>query len=1157
MISKIKSFFAVLLILIFNSQVFAAPVGGDVVHGNANITQNGSNTIINQNSDSAIINWDSFDINKGESVHFNQNSSSSIVLNRVTNGLPTSIFGNLTANGNVFVINQAGVLVGNGAVINTHGFLAGAANITDKDFITGNYNFYDAKGSVINNGSIKVQNGGYAVLLGKNVENNGLIAAKLGKIYLSSGEAFRVDMSGNDLIGVYVEKAANEAHTSNTGKLHAEGGTIVMTAKNASNVIRQAVNNTGVIDASSISYVGGKVILGAENGEIVNSGEINVSSQTDSAGSIEIKSDNIVNDGSLKANGLNGGVINLYANNLLQINGNSLIQANAFGYGNGGNIYLISPNRAESYKGAVIEANSVYGKGGFIELSGHKSVYAFSDFYTKSLFGAYGRFVLDPSDMFIGYYANLADNENNVVSNDGNTYIDITWLNNQLASTDIELKSLPGNGSGNITLNSGVSINGTNGLTLNASNSINLLGNINVGKLSLLANGDITGNNAITTTGDINVTSYNGNIQLTKLNITGKSTFLAEKGNVYLVGDSLGTINQISGLSVGVEATGTGTITGDTTVTNRAVIEGNDITLKAGGAINTTVDTKQLSAENTSGAITIENKNTNETILLKYFGADASTYTQNNGKINLSNIPQDAINTSGLTINSTYGTIFAQNRLDAIKGYTNLSMNANIIHFVETGSSALTIDDTAIKGTATKYIFDNVGNIEIGNITPTSLQNSGLEVISRTGTVNTASPINAMYFSANAFGDINVTSQFLGGASFESSQGNINFTHNGGPISIRGLKAVNGNINVNTTLPGNLYISGLASNNPVTLSANNADIVSVSGSGETALNINLTNGSGKYKLDASNGRDLVLNTNTNTFTELSLSSGGNLSFPVANNTITADKTISLTGNNINNNAEMTLTAADSVYINLRQGNQSYIIDTANVDLNGNNLSVNLLKDTTFKDVDLDKNAGNIYGSLNVSTDKNVSLDGKMNVANLNLNALGFNFGNNLGIINGSNIKMTTTNDISGVGKISAKRVDLTANTIGAAVPLLINSDFAYLTSTATNKTADDILININSNNWIYGYKMYSFKTNGLGSSYIGGRKVDYAANQQIRESRIRGKLPIEATNIDRVEGDDLIKGGRLLDPSELITVEKANPSKVQSIKKRNKNIELK
>ena len=630
MISKIKSFTAVILVLLFNSHVYAAPSGGNIVYGNAEIIHNGSNTTINQGSNSAIINWDSFDINKGESVYFNQNSSSSIVLNRVTNGLPTNIFGNLTANGNVFIMNNAGVLIGNGAVINTNSFLAGAANINDKDFMAGKYNFYGAKGSVINNGNIKVQNGGYAVLLGKNVENNGLIAAKLGKIYLSSGEAFRMDMSGNDLIGVYIEKGADNALTTNTGKLHAEGGTIVMTAKNASDVIRQAVNNTGVIDASSISFEGGKVILGAENGEVINNGDINVSSQTNNAGTVEVKADNIINNGSIKAKGLNGGNIDLYANNLLQLKENTVIEANAFGYGNGGNIMLISPNRAEAYKGALIQANSVYGKGGFIELSGHKSVYAFGDFNTKSLYGTYGKFLLDPSDMFIGYYANLADDENNVVSGDGNTYIDIDWLNTQLTSTDIELKSLPGNGSGNITLNSGVSINSTNGLTLNASNNINLLGDVTVNKLTLLASGNITGNNAINTTGDISVTSNSGNIQLTKLNINGKSTFLAEQGSVYLVGDSLGIINHIAGKSVGIEATGTGAITGDTTVTNRAVIIGDEVTLKAAGAINTTVDTKKLSAES-QGAIDINNKNMGETVLLKYYGGAASTYTQDTG----------------------------------------------------------------------------------------------------------------------------------------------------------------------------------------------------------------------------------------------------------------------------------------------------------------------------------------------------------------------------------------------------------------------------------------------------------------------------------------------------------------------------------------------
>lgn len=1158
MISKLKSFTAIILILMFNSHVYAAPMGGNVVHGNANITQNGSNTIINQNSNSAIINWDSFDINKGESVHFNQNSSSSIVLNRVTNGMPTNIFGNLSANGNVFVLNQAGVLIGKGATINTNSFLAGAANINDKDFIAGKYNFYNAQGSVINNGNIKVQNGGYAVLLGKNVENNGLIAAKLGKIYLSSGEAFRMDMSGNDLIGVYIEKGADSALTTNTGKLHAEGGTIVMTAKNASDVIRQAVNNSGVVDASSISYEGGKVILGAENGEVVNTGEIDASSKTQSAGSIEINAENIINNGSLLVNGLNGGTVDLYAKNILQLKENTIIQANAYGYGNGGNIFLISPNRAESYKGAKIEANSIYGKGGFIELSGHKSVYSFGDFYTKSLYGAFGKFVLDPSDMFIGYYANLAEDDNNNVSGDGNTYVDIAWLNKQLTNTDVELKSLPVNGSGNITLNSGVTINSAKGLTLNASNNINLLGDINVGKLSLLASGNITGNNAINVTGDINATSKNGNIQLTKLTIGGKSTFLAENGNVFLVGDSLGTINHIAGKNVGVEVTGAGNnITGDTTVTNRAVIEGQEVTLKSVGAITASVDTKKLSAESTTGAIDITNHNRGETILLKYFGGAASKYTQDEGTINLSYIPQDAINTTGLTIESTYGTIFAKDRLEAIKKYTNLTLNANIIHFVETGNTALTIDNSVITGTAVKYIFDNVGDITVGNIDTTKLTNSGLEVISRSGAVNSTSDINAMYFGATAAKDINVTSMFLGGASFESYNGNITYTHNGGPISIRGLKALNGEISVKLGLEGNLFISGLASNKPINLDVAKASTVSILGTGQTALTINLTNGNNNYKLSASNSRDLTINNTGNTFTDLMLESGGNLNLTGANGTITADNDISLTGKTINGNANMALTATD-VYINLLSGTQSYDITATKIDLNGSNLNVKLLQEATLKDIDLDKSAGNITGTLNITSEHNVNLDGKMNVENLNINALAFDFGTDkIGIINGENINITTKNDITGIGKVTAYRTEMKGNTIGVNGALVVNSDFAYFTSTAEKKAPSDLLISIGTGDWIYAYKNYLFKTSGDGLSYIGGRQVDYAANHQMKESRIRGKLPIEATNIDKVEGDDLIKGGRLIDPSQLITVEKAKPENVKSIQKRNKNIELK
>jgi hypothetical protein len=46
--------------------------------------------IVNQSSSSAIINWNTFNIGTNESVRFNQPSSSSVALNRVTGGLGPS-----------------------------------------------------------------------------------------------------------------------------------------------------------------------------------------------------------------------------------------------------------------------------------------------------------------------------------------------------------------------------------------------------------------------------------------------------------------------------------------------------------------------------------------------------------------------------------------------------------------------------------------------------------------------------------------------------------------------------------------------------------------------------------------------------------------------------------------------------------------------------------------------------------------------------------------------------------------------------------------------------------------------------------------------------------------------------------------------------------
>ena len=1177
MISKIKYYTAVILIFLFNIPVYAAPNGANVVHGNVNISQSGSNTIINQNTDKAIINWNSFDVNKGESVLFNQNSSSSIILNRVTNGLPTSIFGNISANGNVFILNQAGVLVGNGASINTNSFLAGAANINDNDFIAGKYNFYGAQGNVINNGSIKVQDGGYAVLMGKNVENNGLISAKLGKIYLSSGETFRMDMSGNDLIGVEVEKGITDAYISNTGYIKAEGGTIIMTAKNASDVIRQAVNNTGVIDASSISYKGGKVILGAENGQVINDGEINVSSKSDEGGSIELKAEHIINNGLVYANGLNGGLINMLSSDLLKIGSSSIIQANSFGFGNGGNIKLISQKRAESHKGALIEAGSIYGSGGFIELSGYDSVYAFGNFNTKSLYGVYGQFLLDPSNMFIGNYSNLADNENNQVSSDGNTYIDITWLNNMLNTSNVSLQTLQGNGLGDITLNAGVTLTGTNGLTLDAANNISLLGNIDgLSALTLNAGGSITGNNNITV-GDISANALN-NILLTKLNVTGKSSYVSSTGDVNLVGDSIGLITNITGQKVGIEVTGTGNgISMDASVgTDKAAVTGQEIIVKADGAINVSVDTESLSAESVSDSLGITNLNRDTTILVKYFGGKTSTYTQNNGIIDLSYIPENAIG-QDLTISSVYGTVQAVDRLEALKQYTGLKINANAIHFIENNNNLLTIDSSFLGNKkAVKYIFETNGDINVDlNSMASNLLNSGIELISNNGAITSLSDISAMYFSANALNDVNVTSYLLGGISLESGRGNINYTHKVGPVSIRGLKALNGSINVSligasgdisipgVTLPpefdsGDLYIYNLASNNPVNITTANASVISISGSGETALNLNLTNNNtNPYKLEISNNHDITLNTANTQYSNIKLDSkNGSIYFPVTDNALSAVDKIYLSANHINGDINNLSLTAKEVYINQKTGSNAFTINADKADINGSDITVTLSKDTLLADINNDDYAVK-GGNINILSAYNVTQQDKISAADINMITGSFNFengGNN--VIQGNNVSIYAEGDIAGSGKIIADKVNLAGSTIASTSNLLVLADYGYFISTAVDKPVNDILININSDNWFENLKNYKFQSYGPGLSYLNGKVVDYGVYDMVKNIYIRNLQPIENTNIDKVNGDDLIKGGRLQDTSELVTVEDNKTPKVNNITKKNKSIEL-
>ena len=183
------------------------PWGSTVVSGNVGFTKSGSTLTINQTSNTAIVNYNSFSIGQGYVVDINQPNSSSVLLNRVTGDTPSTIAGQLNANGQVYLINPNGIAITKTGVVNIGGgFVASTLGISDADFLAGKRKFTGngASAAVSNAGAIRIGRGGYAALLGGTVDNAGSIAVPMGKVGLGSGEVAALDVAGDGFLQVAV-----------------------------------------------------------------------------------------------------------------------------------------------------------------------------------------------------------------------------------------------------------------------------------------------------------------------------------------------------------------------------------------------------------------------------------------------------------------------------------------------------------------------------------------------------------------------------------------------------------------------------------------------------------------------------------------------------------------------------------------------------------------------------------------------------------------------------------------------------------------------------------------------------------------------------------------------------------------------------------------
>ncbi|WP_337182396.1 MBG domain-containing protein [Shinella sp.] len=479
------------------------PTGGSVAAGSATIGASGGNgLVINQTSANAVINWQSYNIGAGNTVTYVQPDTNAAILNRVTGSATTTIAGQLSANGQVYIVNPNGIAITSTGTINTGAFVASTLGISDDDFMAGKRTFTGngASNAVTNAGQITINRGGYMALIGGSLENSGAITVPMGKAALGSGEQATLDLAGDGFLQVAIPTGADgkNALVSNSGHISASGGTVQLTAAAAKDMARQAVNMSGAIEAKGVSGKSGDILLFGSEGEVAVSGTIDVGNAHDNGGRVKvtgrsIKLDNAKIDasgqtggGTVRIGGGRQGSGTLQHADMLSADAHTVINADAISTGKGGDVVLWSDYQT-GFAGTIFaRGGSISGNGGEVEVSG-KAWLAYTGLTDLSASnGAFGNLLLDPYNVIISTGADTGG----FTASGNDSVINVTALINALASANVTVTTgTEGSQAGEIRIIAPITWSAPTTLTLDAATniSVNAAVTANAGGLRLIA----------------------------------------------------------------------------------------------------------------------------------------------------------------------------------------------------------------------------------------------------------------------------------------------------------------------------------------------------------------------------------------------------------------------------------------------------------------------------------------------------------------------------------------------------------------------------------------------------------------------------------------------------------------------------------------------
>lgn len=442
------------------------PTGGQVVGGQAGIAQSGSVMTIDQGSRRAAIDWQGFDVGSQAQVQFKQPDAGSVTLNRVLGAGTSQIFGRVTANGQIFLTNADGVYFAPSASVNVGGLVATTHQIGLADFMAGTYRFTrsGATGSVVNQGQLAADLGGYIALLAPEVRNQGLVIAQAGTAVLAAGEAFTLNIpSANTLADIQVEPAAIKALVDNGSAVLAPDGVVILSARAADQLQGGVIRHSGRLEAGSLTRKGGVIRLEGDDITLAGGSSIDASGATGGG--------NVLVGGDWQGSGA------MHQATKVTMEQGARIDASATHSGNGGKVVLWSDvHKADSVtvaQGSVLARGGANGgNGGQVETSGHGvDIDGFTANTLATGGGQTGLWLIDPYD----YTINAAQASTiGTALNTSSVTVDTSTSNPSYGSN--------GGTTGSILLNSSITKTGagTSTLTLQADKRVILNGNYSI-----------------------------------------------------------------------------------------------------------------------------------------------------------------------------------------------------------------------------------------------------------------------------------------------------------------------------------------------------------------------------------------------------------------------------------------------------------------------------------------------------------------------------------------------------------------------------------------------------------------------------------------------------------------------------------------------------